>query len=125
MALQDPLEIPIALDTPLYTERVTLDGREYLFRFDWNGRENRWYFSIGTVQPEAWLARGIKIVAEFPLTRRFTSEAMPPGSIIAHDFSNQKGEPPAFQDLGRRVRLFYYPKGTTIPLLVTAPAAVS
>ena len=111
MASIDPVEIPIALDTPLYTERVILDGREYLLRFDWNEREKRWRLDIGNIQEE-WLAVGIKIVADFPLLRRFRSEAMPPGQLIAKDFSPQGGESPAFLDLGRRVRLIYYPVGS-------------
>jgi hypothetical protein len=104
------LEIPIALDTPLYTERVVLDGREYLFRFDWNGRESRWRFDIGTVE-EVWLARGIKVLCGFPLLRRFTAETFPAGDLIAVDFSPdiETGEAPTFYELGRRVRLFYFP----------------
>lgn len=105
--MKEPLEIPLSLDTPLYTERVTLDGREYLLRFDWNGREGRWYLSIGTIT-EVWIRRGIKVVANWPLTRKSVDLRLPPGHLFAMDLTSN-GEPPDFYDLGRRVKLFYFP----------------
>jgi hypothetical protein len=107
----DALEIPVSLDVPLYTQRVTLDGKEFLMRFDWNARDSRWRFDLGTID-EVWLACGVKIVCNVPLLRKFTSEAMPSGILIAVDFSPQGGESPVFADLGRRVKLMYYPVGS-------------
>lgn len=104
-----PIEIPVATDTPLYTERVTLDGVEYLFKFDWNDRENRWYLSLFAVD-ETPLAAGIKVVANWPLLRRFTGENMPPGVLVAVDLSAERGESPTYTELGIRVKLLYYPK---------------
>lgn len=106
--MSTPLEIPIAVDVPLYTERVTLDGKEYLLRFDWNGREGRWYLDIGTVS-EVWILRGLKLVANWPLLRKSVDPRKPPGSLMAVDFSDSGGEPPDFYDLGRRVKLLYFP----------------
>lgn len=106
--LGNPLEIPVSVDTPLYTQRTTLDGREYILAFDWNGRENRWYLSILDVSGEP-LANGIKLVANWPLLRRFTDPRLPTGVLMAIDYSPSSGEPPAFGDLGRRVKLSYYP----------------
>jgi len=104
----NPVVVPVSLGTPSYTERVTLDGSEYTFRFDWNGREGRWYFDIGDVD-ENWIVTGLKIVCNWPLTRRQVDPRMPPGDLIAIDFSNLGGEPPGLPDLGRRVLLYYYP----------------
>lgn len=106
--MSEPIEIPVATDTPLYTERVTLDGIEYLIKFDWNDRENRWYMGLFTVTGEP-LAVGIKVLANWPLLRRFTGENMPPGVLIAADLSSQNGEPPTYAELGTRVKLLYYP----------------
>ena len=102
------IEIPIALDVPLYAERITLDGVEYVFRFDWNERELRWYFDLG-LPNGTWLVRGVKIVSDWPLLRRFKGASFPKGHLIAIDLSDQGGEPPVFQDLGRRVKILYHP----------------
>lgn len=105
--LLDAIEIPVSLDTPLYTERVILDGREYVLRFDWNGREGRWYLGLETAEGSP-LYRGIKIVADWPLFRRLVSPEAPIGMIVARDITG-RGEAPGFGDLGRRVKLYYYP----------------
>ncbi len=106
--MSEPIEIPVALDTPLFTQRITLDGQEYILRFDWNGREGRWYLDIGDVD-ENWIVTGLKIVANWPLTRRCVDIRKPPGDLYAVDFSSQRGEPPILPELGRRVRLLYFP----------------
>lgn len=103
----DPVEVPVSLDVPLYTERVTLDGQEYLLRFDWNGREGRWYLDIGDVS-ENWIVRGVKLIADWPLLRRCVDPRRPPGTLMAVDFSGA-GEPPSLSDLGRSVKLIYFP----------------
>lgn len=104
-----PIEVPIPSGLPLFDMRTRLDGRDYDFRFDWNGREKRWYLArfscLGTV-----IARGVKVIADFPLLLHYKSHALcPPGTLIAIDFSDQKGAPPEFLDFGTRVRLLYYP----------------
>jgi hypothetical protein len=109
MAEPDPIEIPVAFDTPLYTERVTLDGVEYLLKFDWNDRENRWYLGLFSVTGSP-LATGIKIVANWPLLRKIRGENMPPGVLSAVDLSPLNGESPTYSELGARVKLVYRPK---------------
>lgn len=106
--MADPIEIPVALDTPLYVERTTLDGREFQLRFDYNGREDRWYLDIITVDGQN-LAMGIKLVANWPLLRRFTDPRLPQGNLMAIDFSPLQGQSPGFADMGRRVLLTYFP----------------
>lgn len=103
-----PIEIPVAVDTPLYTERVTLDGQEYVLKLDWNDRENRWYLSIYAIDLTP-LATGIKVVANWPLLRRFTNAGIPPGVLVATDLSPMGGESPTYSELGARVRLTYFP----------------
>jgi len=106
--MADPIEIPIPSEVPLFSERITLQGIEYLFQFDWNDREQRWYLAILTVD-EKPLATGIKIVANWPLLRRFTDPRLPPGTLIAADLSPMQGESPTYLELGTRVRLMYIP----------------
>ncbi len=104
----DPIEVPLAFDTPLYTIRVTLDGVEYILKFDWNDRENRWYMGFFSIDEDP-LAVGIKVVANWPLLRRFTDDRLPPGELFATDLSPMLGESPTYSELGTRVRLMYYP----------------
>ena len=103
----DPEEIPILLDTPLWTSRVKLDDRFYDLRFDWNGRTRRWYLSIGAEGQT--IASGIKIVGNWTLLLCARSHPLAPrGALVAVDFSDRLGASPDFVDLGRRVRLLYY-----------------
>lgn len=104
----DPVEIPLFPDVPLYTIRVTLDGREYVLGLDYSEREDRWWLSVSDVAGTP-LATGIKLVANWPLLHQRVSPDLPPGHLVAVDVSNSGGEPPGFADLGRRVRLLYYP----------------
>lgn len=103
-----PLLIPVAQGNPLQTLRVTLDGTDYLLTFDWNEREGRWYMTIADING-ATLVGDIKLLANWPLTRRFHSWRGPPGDLFAVDYSPQAGEPPGFADLGARVQMVYFP----------------
>jgi hypothetical protein len=107
--MNEPIEIPIPSDVPLFSERITLRGVEYLFQFDWNDRAQRWSLSIFTVDEQP-LATGIRIVANWPLLRRFTDPRLPRGTLIAADLSPSQGESPTYLDLGTRVRLMFIPE---------------
>ncbi len=48
-------------DTPLFTIRARLVGREYILRFDYNGREDRWYLTILDIEGTP-LRRGLKAI---------------------------------------------------------------
>lgn len=106
--MSEPLEIVLFPGEPLYSMRVVLDGKEYVLRFDWNGRESRWYFSIGFLDG-SWLRTGIKFIANWPFLRNLADTRKPPGLLIAIDLSPSNGEPPGLLDIGERVKLFYYP----------------
>jgi hypothetical protein len=102
-----PVIVPVFPSTPLYKERVRLEGRDYIFRFDWNDREQRYYMHIFD-QDEVPLLLGVKVIANWGmLTRHHFNPALPPGELIPMDLE-QGGEPPTFDDFGTRVRLFYY-----------------
>ncbi len=102
-----PLIIPVFPSEPLYQERVRLEDRDYIFRFDWSNREQRFYVSLFD-QDEQPLLRGLKIVANWDLlSLHHANLAVPPGQLIPMDLE-QGGVPPTFDDFGTRVRLFYY-----------------
>jgi hypothetical protein len=100
------LRIPVSLDTPSYRLRCTLSGVEYVFRFDWNGRADRWYLDLLTVDLLP-IARGLKLIALYPLLQRSVSPLRPPG-----DFFVFATRTPGFSDLGRSATLLYVEPGS-------------
>lgn len=105
--LNAPQIIPVALDNPLWRQRITLDGVNYIMRFDYNQREERWYMSLYS-DAGAALALGVKVVCNFPLLMRYAGrEGYPQGMIVAIDLSGERGRSPTLAELGRRVKLHY------------------
>ena len=102
-----PLIVPVFPGEPLYQERVRLEDRDYIFRFDWNNREQRFYMGIKS-QDETSLIAGVKVVSNWGLlTRHHFNPDLPQGELIPIDIEGG-GAPPTFRDFGTRVRLFYY-----------------
>lgn len=97
--------IPVSTD-PAFTQRSKLDGTEYELYFEWNERDGRWFFSISDSTGDR-IASGIKVVADWPLIHRVRDARRPPGEIVAID-STGNGEPPGRDDLGARVKIYYY-----------------
>lgn len=99
--------IPVFPGEPLYKERIRLEGRDYILKFDWADREQRFYMSIMD-QDENPLLMGVKIIPNWGLiSRHHFNLGLPPGELIALDLE-QGGAPPTMTDFGVRVRMFYY-----------------
>lgn len=109
LLLSDPVQIPIFSDTPLYTQRVTLNGSEFLLRFDYSGKEDRWYLSVFDAAGIA-VRRGVKVIPNWDALRLVATETKPRGILFFADGSRGAKSAPAFADLGRRVALFYFPE---------------
>lgn len=93
---------------PYYSQRVRLDGRDYIFRFAWNQREARWRLSLFTDRDQP-LVRGLKLLANWPLLRFYRYDArLPSGELYAVDWTGD-GSPPGLEELGegRRCQLLY------------------
>lgn len=75
--------IPTLRDTPFYTQKVTLDGKEYTFRFEWNQR-NGWF--LGLEDADGVIFDPRKIVIGWDLLRpvRWNTRA-PQGALLALD----------------------------------------
>lgn len=93
---------------PLYVMRVKLDGVEFVFDFDYNGREDRWYFHLSTGDGTN-LVSGVKVVPNVRLLERYQDPRMPRGYLIALALRDND-EPPGLLELGkdRAVTLYYY-----------------
>lgn len=105
-----PQVIPTVAGNPNYTMRTRLDGRDYLLRFQWNQREERWYFDIFADTNEP-LAVGIKIIPNRPLLRFYQwDQRLPPGEFVANiDIADDS--PPGLYEMaiGERCELTYFP----------------
>jgi uncharacterized protein DUF6983 len=101
------LLIPTDPDSPLYEERVTLERQEYLLRFDYNGREDRWYLDVALIDGTL-LVRGWKLVTGVMLGNRVADRRMPGGRFVVHT-QDADDSAPGFGELGegRRCQLYY------------------
>jgi len=95
---------------PFYTITVGLDGRDYLFEFRYNQRENTWNLSIFDTAGTA-LTRGVKVVCAIPLLRHQQTHTpeLPQGLLMAIP-SGTDDSPPGLEDFGegKRVELMYW-----------------
>lgn len=97
--------IPISSATSNYTQRASLDGVDFEFRFLWNDRDRRWYLDLANSSGEL-LASGRKIVANRPMHTREVSEDLPAGYLVFIDLGDEGIDPGLF-DLDDRVLLLY------------------
>jgi len=76
------VQIPLpANPEPFFDQRVILDGREFLFRFWWLGRCERWSCSLFDASEEP-ISEGWLMVTGLPFTYRIKDERAPKGEII-------------------------------------------
>lgn len=98
--------IPTSTESPSYTQRTTLDGREYILILDYNGRDGHWYMTLQD-QDGAAIVSGLRVVVDYPLLRKVRDLRRPPGELYAIDLTGTHVDP-GLTDLGDRVALFYY-----------------
>lgn len=89
---------------PDITQTVSLEGRTYVFTFDWNSRADRWSLSIATddgveILSGALLMLGVDILRTIPSTLDF----VPPGQLVAGGIDD-----PTLETMGG-IALFYEP----------------
>lgn len=101
--------ILIPTDTePFYTQRVTIEGSEYLLKFDYSSREDRWYLSVATID-EDFIVRGWKLVTNVMLGPRIADRRIFPGALVVLTDSLDQS-PPGLDELGEglRCQLYYF-----------------
>lgn len=94
-----------------YEQRISLDGQDFIFTFQYNQREEKWYFDLAD-QNEEQIVSGLKIVPGLDFLRCVTDLRKPPGVLVAIDLpaTGQTLQPsfdPKITELGDRVRLYY------------------
>lgn len=103
------LLIPTTPGVPYYSQRTRLDGRDYILRFAWNQREERWYLTIADEDDQVILSN-IKLLTQWPLLRYHLHDPrVPPGELIVQTLT-QDLSPPGLHDFGPGLRceLNYY-----------------
>jgi hypothetical protein len=98
--------IPVTSSAPLYEQRTTLDGQDYIFTFYYNARDFSWYFDIADQDGEA-ISAGVRVVVDWDLLKRVVDARRPPGLLVANDLSGA-GLDPGADDFGSRVELLYF-----------------
>lgn len=90
-----------------FRETVALDGRNYVIWAKWNSTYEFWTIDIRDQVFEP-IIHGLKLVPGVELIRRYSNEKLPPGSLMAVDFS-QDLERIGRSDMGREAGLVYFP----------------
>lgn len=104
-----PLLVPSGGGVAYGSQRLTLDGRVYTLRLDWNETARGWFFSLLDSE-DVPVMLGVRVVANWPLLRwKKWDPRCPPGELAAVDETGD-GSPPGFDDfgLGKRVQLTYF-----------------
>lgn len=99
------LKIPLLAETSDQLVYVELDGNPYIIRVLWNERFGYFSLSISEADQTPILVN-IKMVKNFPLTRRFQDLRLPFGSLF---FVQEKGtaDRPGYSDLATNCNLYY------------------
>jgi hypothetical protein len=90
---------------PLYEMTLPLSGVQYRLKFDYNGREDRYYLSIYTTEGEK-IRTGLKVVTNWDVLDGAQHPDRPPGMLAFVDLSLD-GDPPTFADITTKVTLTY------------------
>lgn len=72
-----------------YTKIIDLYGRDFIFTFDWNDREQFWYMTVQEI--DQTLIRGlvgIKVVVNWQLNRMVRGDQFPKGVLMAYNNTN-------------------------------------
>ena len=97
--------IPLPLDTPRASFRVTLDGSDYTVRLDYHERQDRYFLALDDASG-AIIVAGVKLVANWSVLRGVVNANRPPGMLYVMPSTSDDG--PGFNGLGRGFSLLYF-----------------
>ena len=100
--------IPLPKDKPFFTLRTTLDGADYLLRFEWNMRAG-WFLGVSAVGDngtETVVCAPRKLLSDRNHLQYVTADARPRGFLGLVDGTGARAKP-GYEDLGVRHTLLY------------------
>ena len=80
--------IPTDTNSATYIFSVELQLIVFGFRFQFNDRDQSWFFDILTAEGDP-IRQGVKVVTNFPLLSRIARLDRPPGDIFAIDLTGE------------------------------------
>lgn len=89
---------------------VALDGVNYKFQFQYNEREDFWYFNILDIEDNL-IRTGLKVVSNWSLLRLMRGEIRPPGDLISVDTRDTPLDP-HLENLGIESLFSYLEEGS-------------
>lgn len=89
-----------------WTQSTSLDGEDFVLRFDWNQRMGRWTLTLSTGTGTV-LRAGMVLVVNTRLLRGLVTTGRPAGELTVVDTLGRGDADPGFADLGDRFRLAY------------------
>jgi hypothetical protein len=101
-----PVIIPTRTDLASYAFSIELEAVVYRFRFQFNERDQSWFFDLLT-EDGVPIRQGLKVVTNFPLLLRIASDQAPPGQLYAIDTTGEDLRA-GLEDLGDQVQLVYF-----------------
>ncbi len=98
--------IPTTPSVAAFTQRTTLDGKDYVLFFRFNRRLGRWSMDIND-QDGRVIAAGVMLVTNYPLARLCLDPRKPQGPLFVLDGLSLNDSDPSFCTLGARFQLVY------------------
>lgn len=97
------LLIPTIPSAVYQSFKTRLQGRDFVFRLNYNEREARWYLSL-LDEEETPLVQSVKLLTNWPLLRHYRFDPrLPPGELMAIDATGN-GSPATIDELGEGLR---------------------
>lgn len=100
------LDLTPSADTPFFTHETTIDGRDYVFDFAWNGRRSAWSVSMFTKSGEVLFLSQTLRHGRNLLSRCFSTNA-PAGALFVWCNTPSDLSPPGVDELGARAGIYY------------------
>lgn len=99
--------ITLPTSNPSFFFTTVLDGVHYGFDFNWNDRDQAWYFDVSDGAGNL-IQAGIKLVLGAYLGRAMRVPPFSTGVFVAVDTSGEQKDA-GIDDLGARIQLYYIP----------------
>ena len=104
------VKVPVNQEAAIFQFSIELDGLTYGMLFRWNERSGQWALDLLDGEGNA-LVTGIRCVINVPLLANYHGrDGVPAGELLFVDTSGQDVDAD-FEDLGRRVLLYYASEG--------------